>query len=407
MPLLFVHGVASRDTHDYQNGVSERKRFFKQTVLKGYLGNEQAEMFFPMWGELVPRFSKDSPIIPMPSESDDYVTFGANPDTFDREFPAAILTEKGDSKNPLLTLARQSFPDFVDHLVERTLSLPDVKGIPEAENDVIAAGICASLYLEDNPDPEWVQDVAEDEEFIKRFLEELENWDKESSGKSYTDDYQSFGAGSKIIGWFKKATKRLEATVVDVPNNAILQLLRPNLTQRMVEFFGDVFYYQAHRGDNNNPGAIVQTILTDMQKARDNADRVGEALVVVGHSMGGNILYDILTHFAPDLSVDALITVGSQASLFKQLQLFKTQQNDSKRGEMNSVKLPAPRAVSRWLNIFDPQDPLGFCFEPAFEGVEDFSFESPGGLTTAHSDYFKRIRFYERLNHRLMGQREL
>ena len=51
--------------------------------------------------------------------------------------------------------------------------------------------------------------------------------------------------------------------------------------------------------------------------------------------------------------------------------------------------------------MFDPQDILSFAFEPEFDGVTDYFYESPGGLRGAHGDYFQGIRFYERLVARL------
>ncbi|HEY9868303.1 MAG TPA: hypothetical protein V6D08_03995 [Candidatus Obscuribacterales bacterium] len=40
-------------------------------------------------------------------------------------------------------------------------------------------------------------------------------------------------------------------------------------------------------------------------------DRLGDELIVIGHSMGGVVLLDILTCYGKDIPVDMLITVGS------------------------------------------------------------------------------------------------
>jgi hypothetical protein len=68
----------------------------------------------------------------------------------------------------------------------------------------------------------------------------------------------------------------------------------------------------------------------------------------------------------------------------------------------NPGKAARPLKVKRWLNVYDPQDILSFVFNPEFNDVEDFAFDSPGGPFTAHGDYFLRASFFDRLLKRLL-----
>jgi hypothetical protein len=125
-----------------------------------------------------------------------------------------------------------------------------------------------------------------------------------------------------------------------------------------------------------------------------------DKLIVVAHSMGGNIVYDVLTHFMPEtLKVDVLVTVGSQVGLFEELKLFANSDEDVPSPDR--PKVPRQRSILRWLNVFDTNDVLGFAAERIFEGVDDFSYSTGKGITGAHVTYFLRPSFYERLSARL------
>lgn len=85
---------------------------------------------------------------------------------------------------------------------------------------------------------------------------------------------------------------------------------------------GDVMGYFAERGTVVAPGPIVERITASLDEAARDAAVRGEPLVVLAHSMGGNIVYDVLSHFRPDIRVDLLVTVGTQVGLFEELKLF-------------------------------------------------------------------------------------
>ncbi|MDJ0713473.1 MAG: hypothetical protein QNJ54_04545 [Prochloraceae cyanobacterium] len=400
MPLVFVHGVGSRENEQYRKNLYQRNDFFKNTVLKQVFNNPNTEIFNPMWGKHVPEMPEDNPIIPLPGADAELQSFGPDSNLMSEMIPAVHVGDKVPEDKKLLTLAQQSFPDFIDQLWIRAAHLPEVDNDERRRSELVEAGIVASAYAQENPNPDWAVESANDDELLERLIRELEGWTRSNVSST---NFESMGAEDRLFGWLKKGARIIKRRVTDIPKDILLRKFRPSLTLRTVRFFGDVFYYQAYRGKPNNPGSIVSTVLNDLLKAREIADRRQEKLIVVGHSMGGNILYDILTYFDTTLKVDIFATVGCQASLFKQLALFAKQKEDQSSGVLEQGKAPKPPAVDKWHNIFDPQDVLGFAFEPEFEGVEDFVFESDGGISSAHGDYFKRIRFYERLTDRILN----
>ena len=327
MPLVFIHGVANRESESYPEKVANRDSFFRQTVLKKIIGNSKATIYNPMWGKLIPDFPKDNPIIPS-VDPKGVSAFGGSDQLVDAA--AVIVGDAPPANEVLTTLARQSFGDFVDALWLHAATNPAISDQDDVVSEIVELGMIASAYVAEHPQPGWVGDAADDDELIEKFVEELKKWREvpaeKPGGGGKAEIFESFGPLKSSWKWVKKGGGRLKKRVVDVPNNLIIKKVRPGLTLGLVRFFGDVFFYQTYRGTKGEPGEITSLVIDTIEAARKEADAKGEPLILVGHSMGGNIAYDVLTHFRPDLKVDAMVTVGCQASVFKQLELFKGQE---------------------------------------------------------------------------------
>jgi len=80
----------------------------------------------------------------------------------------------------------------------------------------------------------------------------------------------------------------------DLPAYAVSMVaaeLRPWLNEFLSVFIGDVFAYLAKRGNATAPGEIPQRFLNKFRIAQENKERRGgEPLVVLSHSMGGQIV---------------------------------------------------------------------------------------------------------------------
>jgi pimeloyl-ACP methyl ester carboxylesterase len=158
--------------------------------------------------------------------------------------------------------------------------------------------------------------------------------------------------------------------------------VRDGVSPAVALFLGDVFTY-LKAGDLRT--AIQATVRADVLAAHEASKASGAPLVLIGHSLGGVILTDMLESPAEsglpdDLKVSALITVGSQPGLFQSVGVLAP-------GAPAGERRPGPRSVANWYNVFDPIDPLAFRADPIFSGVEDHSFNSITGLASAHTTY--------------------
>jgi pimeloyl-ACP methyl ester carboxylesterase len=161
---------------------------------------------------------------------------------------------------------------------------------------------------------------------------------------------------------------------------------------RVADFLGDVLVYFHQQHSAAAPiREIVASAIRDAQRRTESAD----PLVVVAHSMGGSIAYDLLTHELADAPIALLVTAGTQVGLFEELGLFRGNEPATSRpGERR--KTPRPANIARWINVFDYSDLLGFLVGPVIDGVDDFAYRT-GSLIRAHSHYFLQPSFHHRL----------
>ena len=163
-----------------------------------------------------------------------------------------------------------------------------------------------------------------------------------------------------------------------------LMLFRERSHRRLARFLGDIFVYL------NDREPIVSKVLAEIRQAVDEAP--GSPLIVMTHSMGGNIFYDILTWYAADIQADVWVSVGGQVGQFEEMKLFKA--SDLAVGAPNLVGGLKPR-LGYWLNVYDPADLLSFKTAPVFADADaDVAYLTGSGALGAHGAYFGRSSFY-------------
>jgi hypothetical protein len=205
--------------------------------------------------------------------------------------------------------------------------------------------------------------------------------------------------------WMSGVGERLRRAAV-WPGDAISTVfgeLRPALNEFVAYFVGDIFTYLNERGSRDAPGEIPKRMLKALRGARNRRAATGEKIVIVSHSMGGQLVYDALTHFITesdpylgDLEVDHWFTCGSQVSLFAEMRLFLGQAEVAP-----GVRLRRPSRVRAWTNYYDRNDLVGFIMEPVFEGVTDLAYDTGYGLAFAHTGFLARPSFFQALAQRL------
>jgi hypothetical protein len=178
-----------------------------------------------------------------------------------------------------------------------------------------------------------------------------------------------------------RAAAVLGRLALRVTTQPVLNAWRGSITTGSAPFVGDILRYQA-RGE----------ALRELLRARIAQEP--EPTVVIGHSLGGIALVDLLALSAargePVPDVRLLVTVGSQAPFLY---------------EMGALTALAPGeglppGFPRWLNIFDRQDILAFLAEPVFPGdarVSDHEVSSGQPFIPCHSAYFKLDSVYDRI----------
>jgi hypothetical protein len=216
------------------------------------------------------------------------------------------------------------------------------------------------------------------------------------------EEWESFGAGG-LLDSLKEGLSRLASVGSSALSSVVSALGRKKVHLGASTFLGDIFQYINSRGDKANPGPIVKKVLTDFRAARGLVGAQDAKFVIVGHSLGGVISYDILTHFDPTIEVDVFVTVGSQVALFEEMSLYKGSRHDVPMNPPGE-RLRRPANIRRWVNVLDMNDIFSFRAEGVFDGVKDFNYETGFGLMEAHSGYFRRPSFYRRLRERLAEQ---
>ena len=106
--------------------------------------------------------------------------------------------------------------------------------------------------------------------------------------------------------------------------------LRAPLNDIFSIFLGDAFVYLNRRRDGQGrPGAIPALVIDKLRDMRANQlARANEPIVLLTHSMGGQIAYDMVTHFLPsdpalaDIRIDFWCAAASQVGFFEEAKLF-------------------------------------------------------------------------------------
>ena len=394
MPVVFVHGVNVRQGSDYDELVRARDAMLRRFALTGLVPDPStAKILNPYWGHYGVKLAWNGASVPTGSVQ----AFG-----LDANLAQLLLAEGStplpeDDQTAVLAIAKQSLPDAVDMIFAVALQEADSEDLDE----VAALAAKAISYADHNPRPAWLDSTSNDTIFLSRLQAHVEVWRPPDAAAEPAVPIESFGLAES---WDKvrEGIARVGSAAGALGSGLVLSAVRQPLTPVVARFLGDVFVYIDQRGDIGATGAIVEELsqaIKDADQARSTDD---PHLVIVAHSMGGNIAYDILSHYCPNLVCDALVTVGSQVALLEEMKLYKA----------SSPHLPANPAVDRvakpdnihhWLNVFDRNDVLSYAASPVFADVADYEYSTGKGLLSAHTTYFLRPTFHERLGVRLRG----
>jgi hypothetical protein len=403
MPLVFVHGVSNRDDRpEYRDNLLARDDFLRVHVIPRLgLQPHKVPLLNPYWGDHGVKFRWGN--ASLAETFDSMETFGTGLDQLNLRFGADIVALFGPGAADIVSVARgPSTP--INNPLEEAVDIVWGAALPIAEStdqSVMLAESCRAAfdYAAANPTPDWLAS-ANNDNFVDLLLEHIEHYEEARAPSAVHDEVQweSFGGGARLLEYLQEGVSRITGVVPSVMSTAITSLGRKKIHLGASMFVGDVFEYLTKRGDRENPGPIPATVLDAFRSARAQICVEDPQLIVIGHSLGGVISYDILTHFDPALEVDLFVTVGSQVALFEEMNLYK---HGASPANAPVERLDRPANIRRWLNVLDPNDWFGFRAEGVYSGVTDFKYETGYGLMQAHSGYFQRPSFYRRLGERL------
>ena len=114
----------------------------------------------------------------------------------------------------------------------------------------------------------------------------------------------------------------------------------------------DIYYSQTYITFNGKE-RLVKDIIRE-QLAQTLKRHKNKEIMLIGHSMGSIIAYDVLTHTVPQIKINTFVTIGSPLGLPIIISKIASEQ---KRQLVKKVKVRTPENVARnWFNLSDLSD---------------------------------------------------
>jgi hypothetical protein len=414
MPLVFVHGVNVRrdpaDPEPYDREERDRTARLK-TAFIGRPGVRNVHVLNPYWGDLGVTFAAGLSTIPVEGQRQ---FLGGEGDEAAQvlavlpEGAVEVWTRNPPSAAPLAALAREcSLEDAIDTLLAFSSTAAESS---EAAAVMAAFGSKAVAYAAAHRSQSlpWLRLTSDDDQFLRDLYDAVQDWEPPGGSGDASihtpPEEESLGVGDAWRGLRKAlagAQRGLHRVLMDRGGDLLRPLVlrrRHAATSLLGRFFGDIFVYFDLRGDHDHPGEIPRRITESLRRASELRTAEDPELYIVAHSMGGNIVYDVITHFAPEIQCDLLVTVGSQVALFEEMKRYRA----SRPGSAGTTVLPRPKNVRRWVNIYDLSDILAFSTSPVFdESIRNYQYDGRTLPLLSHTAYFQRQTFFDRLQVRI------
>ena len=409
MPILYIHGVANRN----RDGFLELRPYLERLVAPAISDDPKQVLIDDVfWGDSGVRFAWDGASRPRTrllgqgAEATDVsaaraaLTAVAFEDLFDR-LPAPPAA--GPSTGGLVA---GGAPAAAGGVRPRT-RLADLR--PDELSDLLAVvigqtvadrerrarlALAADEVAHDPATAAALAGAASPQQELERLLERV--------NARARSDAELVGMG--VPDWFAGARDRLGEALgraVGLPAYALSVVtaeLRPKLNDLVSVFIGDVFAYLNTRGNSTHRGEIPRRLVDKLVTAHQAKQaRGGEPIVVLSHSMGGQIVYDAITHFLPgdpalrDVRVDFWAATASQVGFFEEAKLFLASDAAFRTGR--PVPFP-PAHLGVWWNVWDHNDFISYTVRDIVAGVMDEAFDSGMSLIDAHGGYVKRPSFF-------------
>ncbi|UCE07731.1 MAG: hypothetical protein JSW07_06785, partial [bacterium] len=128
----------------------------------------------------------------------------------------------------------------------------------------------------------------------------------------------------------------------------------------MRRFFSDLDAYYSQTYINIHGSECLVKDLIRQQLARIIKKNKRKDILLIGHSMGSIIAYDVLTQSVPDIKIDTFVTIGSPLGLPIIMSKIASEQ---RQVLIIKAKLATPENVHRnWFNFSDLKDKVAMNY---------------------------------------------
>jgi hypothetical protein len=424
MPLIFIHGVNTRFDDSYVADVAARDemiqlklldplaerddRFAQMAIVNSYWGDLGAsfswnQQSFPTMRVLATLGSKDAAledeadVVDVANMLEDIVISEDKRIGDNQKIAEPDSLQRAASRDPVRFIEAVFLPLIRSGQLHDKIDT-DPKASGRSAAHVIIAADEAALKSKTRTA---LKSAKSDDQALEIFRRAVLRKHEELFGLKGQNEIRALGSSwqERLVDGVSEFFVRAKQAPKRAATYPVLRAKRRQVHDRFSLFLGDVFVYLTTRGTPASPGPIISRVLDDIQNAVKKK-RKDEPTLILTHSMGGNIFYDIVTAFAPRLKVDFWFSVAGQVGQFEEMKLFLN--SDPKVIGPKKVTSLRKR-VGRWHNIYDPGDPVSFLVEPVFADTKDHEYVTGSALMAAHSDYFKLPGFY-RLLRRLIEE---
>jgi len=404
VPIVYLHGVAIRDQSDVPTITSFLRQHVAPAISPDPTEADRVRVFTAFWGRDAVSFAWNHASLPLVKDPD-LDSEEDMPSRAIRLLKPRKSTKSGDDPDDFTSLVWSLSADQLSSVLSTALRQLELTGDEFASQATALDAAVRDMMPEGGASK---VDAALLDRIATRAGQLFASIvRRESDGRGKSAVARSGVSLSPVTEMAKRALRSASGELSVLSTRIVLRW-RPAIDAILTNFFGDVFVYLSKRGDPNAPGAIITDFLDVLLEAART--KPGEPLVVLSHSMGGQIVYDCITYYIPrnakysKIKIDFWVTAGSQVGLFEEMKLFKL----SDPAIRAPKKVPLSRAhLGRWYNVWDPHDILSYTAEPIFAGVDDERFESNLPVHLAHFGYLASPAFYHRLGEKISNEKAL
>jgi hypothetical protein len=433
MPVVYVHGVATRmDQPGYEDHWAQIRTYLQRYIAPAIAAKpEQVEIVSAYWGDLGARFAWDGdsrPRTPLLGQgaaaapsveeqglalTDLHTALSDLPAAPPTQASAAGLLPAGPAtSSALVNASNVRLRDLAAHQLSNLAAVILASVVNDSKQQALAAIAADTVAHDADARRRIAACTSRDEELVllQSLVEARYIIERQAQGAVLIAQGGD-GWAQRLKDGLGEALGRIGSVPGFVASRAVVEARKP-INDQVTLFLGDVFAYLNNRGSAQSPGTIPARVLDRLTTAQQARQEPGEPLVVLSHSMGGQIVYDLVTHFIPqlpayrDLRVDFWCATASQVGLFEEMKLFLNSKPKYSKAHNNEVPFPDRRHLGGWWNVWDHNDFISYSVEGIINGVDDQNYNSGMSLLHAHSGYVGRPSFYRDFADRLEAARQ-